>query len=137
MRESAMVKDALQKALCLGVEAATEVPLLHRSIDLVLREGSCYVAVEFKVNDWRRAISQATDHLVAADLVYVCLPSQRIAKKVIEAAEECGIGIMSYAPGAPMSVVAHPPRRADPWDHARSWLEDAFTIRIHARHRAK
>lgn len=130
MRESNMVRDALQRVQCLGVEAATEVPLLHRSIDLVMREGSLYVAVEFKVNDWKRAISQATDHLVAADLVYVCLPSNKIGIQVLLAAEERGIGIMSYDPGAPMMVVAHPPRLADPWVHARGWLEDAFSVRI-------
>src|SRR6266542_6918035 len=130
MRESVMVRAALQRVKCFGIEVATEVPLLHRSIDLVMRDGPLYVAVEFKVNDWKRAISQATDHLVAADLVYVCLPAHRIIQQVLDAAEESGIGIMSYERGAPMSVVAHPPRRADPWDHARNWLEDAFSVRM-------
>ena len=128
--EAQMVHVALRNLVGRGVQAAVEVPLLHRSIDLVFRDGHDYVAVEFKVKDWKRAFEQARDHLIAADQVYVCIPSARVSEAVIATAEEYGVGLMSFEADEPLRVVVSAHRPKYVWRKAQAWLANAFASRL-------
>lgn len=51
-----------------------EVPLFSSSIDMVLiDENKNVIAIEFKLKNWKRAISQVKKHCIAVDYMYICI----------------------------------------------------------------
>ena len=121
-----MVRAAEVVLVRKDVEYATEVPLMHRSIDLVFRDGDEFVAVEFKRHDWRRGLAQARDHALAVDRVYLCLPSERVTKALRREAAEAGVGVLGWSPQAPLSEAVAAQRSDLVWTVSRRWLEARF-----------
>lgn len=72
-----------------------EAPAMGRSIDLAFFKKNKVVGVEFKLTNWKKALTQAKDYKLVCDYSYICLPSNKISDKVIEAAQEIGVGVFA------------------------------------------
>lgn len=75
-------------------EAYKEVPMLGRSIDLVLLKKNKIISIEFKMNDWKRAVKQAKDYQLASDYVYICMPRRKTSDALIKTLKTNGIGLL-------------------------------------------
>lgn len=76
---------------------AVEVPLFHRSIDVVFTDNSWkYYAIEFKLKNWKQAIEQAKDYMMWADFTFICIPKNVFSSKVKEAFVEYWFGIIIF-----------------------------------------
>ena len=74
-----------------------EVPFLSRCIDvLALDEDNQLISIEFKVTKWRHAIKQASEHSLASDKAYICLPRKKPTPALLKALREVGVGLMLY-----------------------------------------
>ena len=95
--EDVLSQEAL-RVLCLmeDYEVFKEVPLYNRSIDAVLLKGEEIITVEFKIKDWRRAVSQIKTHLLAADYSYLCMPEKRIPSELIDILSKIGAGLWLF-----------------------------------------
>lgn len=129
LSEQDMVAAAVAKLTSLGYRVATEVPFLGRSIDLVIHAGEALVAIEFKRRDWSRALMQARDHTLGADLAYVCVPRTRITERLLAKAEAEGIGVFGWDTDG--GIEEQLPARPSP--HAtrtgRDWLLSGYQFR--------
>lgn len=107
-----------------SVSVEHEVPLLGRTVDLVYIDNDFVVTIEFKLRDWRRAISQARDHLLGADYAYICMPRRTVTDGLREELEEAGVGLVFYKDGDdwPFEEVVSAPKSKDTWISARSML---------------
>lgn len=120
--ESELVKSAFFRIRDhRGTFVCVDVPLLGRCVDLVYLQNDLVITVEFKLRDWRRAITQARDHLLAADYAYICMPNRPISKLLRQALDRNGIGLVFFAEqGAwPFSIAVQAKRSLDTWRHAR------------------
>lgn len=109
-----------------GIRIGVEVPLLGRSVDLAIMLDDEVISVEFKLKNWRRAISQAKDHRLGADYAYICMPRERISAAVIEAVRKGGIGLLTVDTNEhwPFEVVVGAPRSKDVWPPAKQMVID-------------
>lgn len=78
-----------------------EVPVFSRSVDLVIQETdtSSLTAIEFKIHDWKRAISQVQSVELCFDYLFICLPKPKTLigyTKIVSACELNGIGLYFY-----------------------------------------
>ena len=73
-----------------------EVALFNRSIDIVLTDFQELITIEFKINDWNRAIKQIEGHMVAADYAYLCMPKRKTSEKMLNNLSVRGIGLWLY-----------------------------------------
>lgn len=78
-----------------------EVPVFSRSVDLVHydNENNLITAIEFKMDNWRRAVQQALNVSMCFDYLAICIPEPKTKKCLIEIEEECskhGIGIYLF-----------------------------------------
>ena len=107
-----------------SVSVGQEVPLLGRTIDLVYIDNGVVVTIEFKLRDWRRAISQARDHLLGADYAYICMPRRTVTDGLRLELEEAGVGLVFYKDGDewPFEEIVAAPKSKDTWITARSML---------------
>lgn len=53
------------------------------------------VAVELKLRDWRRAISQAARYRAFASATYIAMPPERLTDSVLKTAEDRGVGALA------------------------------------------
>jgi hypothetical protein len=107
-----------------SISVGHEVPLLGRTVDLVYIKNDIVVSIEFKLRDWKKAISQARDHLLGADYAYICMPRRTITDGLRQELEEAGVGLVFYKDGDdwPFEVVISAPKSKDTWMAARSML---------------
>ncbi len=77
-------------------EVFEEVGFLNRSIDMVLLDNSILITVEFKIKDWRKAISQIEAHLIVADYSYLCMPKRDFSENMSFLLKKKGIGLWLY-----------------------------------------
>lgn len=127
--ELAYVRAAHRKLRASGIPTKWEAPLLGRSVDLIYyRDGELH-SIEFKLKDWRRAITQARDHQLGADFANICLPEKTITQAMRDAAEAEGIGILELRESEPwpFSIVLHARRSQDQWTVARRNLIGLLT----------
>lgn len=90
------LRDKVKLKLENSYQVFEEIGLLSRSIDMVLFDDESLITIEFKIRDWRKAIIQSKDHLIAADYAYLCMPNKKISKDLIELLEKNGIGLWLY-----------------------------------------
>lgn len=93
-REISLQRDVRHFFEKQGYNTYLEVPSLGRSIDLVYFKSEEIVAVELKLSDWKRAIEQARDHLLAVEYSYVCLPRRKKTSYLIESFNESPVGLI-------------------------------------------
>lgn len=127
--ELAYVRAAHRKLRASGVPTKWEAPLLGRSVDLVFYRDDALHSIEFKLKDWRRAITQARDHQLGADFAYICLPGKTVTQAMRDAAEAEGIGILELRESEPwpFGTVLPARRSQDQWSVARSNLIELLT----------
>ena len=101
--------------------SACAVPLLGRCVDLAYTTDEGVFTVEFKLRDWRQALRQARDHLLAADYAYVCMPARRISQDLREQFTVHGIGLFFYVRTGdwPFEVVIEAKPSSDIWTPVR------------------
>jgi len=76
---------------------AVEVPLFHRSIDVVyLDQNGKYYAIEFKLKNWKQAINQARDYMMGANFTFICIPKHIFNEKIENAVLEHWFGIIIF-----------------------------------------
>lgn len=104
-----------------GLRIGIEVPLLGRSVDLVLMLEGVVITVEFKLRDWRKALVQANDHLLGADYSYICVPSSSITPALMDSVREAGIGLFTVSKSEdwPLEVLVEAPPSTQTWPAAR------------------
>lgn len=73
-----------------------EVGFYNRCIDMVLLSAAKVTTVEFKINDWRKALRQIRDHQIVADYSYLCMPKRKIATDLMVALQDNGIGLWLF-----------------------------------------
>ncbi|MBF0520906.1 MAG: hypothetical protein HQK92_14435 [Nitrospirae bacterium] len=73
-----------------------EVAFGNRCIDMVLVRDSVITTIEFKINNWRKALTQIEDHLLVADFSYLCMPKKRISEELLTILRKNGIGLWHY-----------------------------------------
>ena len=77
MYEIEMVNKVCDYLRDKGIAAVTEVPFMQQSIDLVYLENNQLIAMEFKIDNWKRAIEQASSHFLGTNEVYICIPKPK------------------------------------------------------------
>lgn len=78
-----------------------EVPFMSRCIDMIIIDtNNKIISIEFKIEKWNNAITQALDHNMGADLSYICIPqkSKAPSAKLLQRINETGIGLFYYNP---------------------------------------
>lgn len=80
-----------------------EVPVFCRSIDLVkyCLINETVTAIEFKLNDWKRALRQALKVAICFDFLEVCIPAPKKTYTldcIISECESIGVGLYIYHP---------------------------------------
>jgi len=98
----------------------TEVPYMSRCIDMIIVDkNDKVVSIEFKLKNWRKAIEQARDHSLGADISYICLPKPKksISETMIEELKENGIGLYLYDEKSdePLREIVPPKPRKNKW----------------------
>lgn len=107
-----------------GIKVGLEVPLLGRSVDLVMMLDGVVISVEFKLRDWRRALIQAKDHRLGADYSYICVPPERVTETLIDAVHSQGVGLLTLSRSNewPLEVVVKAPPSTDTWPDAKEMV---------------
>lgn len=78
-----------------------EVPVFSRSIDVVkynMKTG-LITAIEFKIDNWKRAIKQALSVGISFDYLEICIPKPKLFKTQENIMRECqqqGIGLYFF-----------------------------------------
>jgi hypothetical protein len=85
------------------VEFYFEVPVFCRSVDLVSRDlqNDTITAIEFKINDWKRALFQALSVALCFDFLAICVPKPKTSKGQQTIIDECvrvGVGLYFFDP---------------------------------------
>lgn len=134
LSESDMLHDSYYKLIELGSyqKIAIEVPFLSRCIDMVLQsfEGDI-ISIEFKMRDWKKAVVQARDHSLGADLSYICLPQKDVfSNKMIFELEKFGLGLMSYNRNSndPLKIIIPAKRNIRQWSMWTNSLINKLTL---------
>lgn len=92
----------------LGFKVLYEVPFYSGNADLVAIRADTILAVEVKLRDHRRGLSQALKHLLFADRVYVALPTDRAMGITWPKEKAFGVGLIAVGPGAEILVESDP-----------------------------
>jgi len=131
LTEAALVDNAYNRLRkTSGLYACRAVPLLGRCVDLAYIQKGNIVTVEFKLNAWRRAIRQARDHRLGADLAFVCIPERKVSHQMREEFLRAGVGLLFYSKKGkwPFRIILDAPKSTETWSVARqrvfSYLHD-------------
>jgi len=108
-----------------NINFSVEVPFFHRSIDLIFYNKKNEIcAVEFKLRDWKKAIKQAEDYKLWADLSYICLPLKdyKNLEKVKEFTKKSNCWLILFDPITWNKEIYEPIREKD-FINAKSLIE--------------
>lgn len=133
--EHEMVNKAVSYLKNKGYDVATEVPFLQRSIDVVYKKEEKFVAIEFKLNNWRRALIQARTHNYGADEVYICIPEPKrgdISELLKEELNKTNIGLILFdlCDNKVDLKIEKESSTKNSWDAGYVWLSEAFNKRL-------
>ena len=102
---SEFIEEELRDSFCAyrerlqqGIVACKEVPVFTRSVDLVEYNiiTQKITAIEFKINDWKRALNQLKNVEICFDYLVLCIPKPKTPKCTINIIDVCnslGIGL--------------------------------------------
>ena len=81
-------------------EMLTEAPFNGKSIDVLFmdRKTRRLIAVELKLDKWRKALRQAAAYQLCAHRVYVGLLESRLNDENLAAMSRHGLGVISFRP---------------------------------------
>lgn len=77
-------------------EIYEEVGLFNRNIDMLLLSNQTVFSIEFKINDWKKAIKQIDDYMIVSDYSYLCMPQRKVSEELTHILSEKGIGLLLY-----------------------------------------
>lgn len=132
LTEQMLIDVAVDRLATLGIEVHEGVPCLSRCIDLLLVSDETVLAIEFKLRDWRRALDQARDHLLAVDKAYVCLPPRKVSSEMEQAFVEANVGLLFFSVDEeawPFKEVVPAPMSDAKWEVAERWLTQVLEAR--------
>jgi hypothetical protein len=112
------------------------VPSMSRCVDIAVRARAKdeILTIELKLANWRRALRQARDHLLAADRAYVCVPAIKLTASCIGECRSRGIGLLaleSHRSGYRVKEVVAAPKSRTLWGVSRGRLIDSMLARDH------
>jgi len=112
------------------------VPSMSRCVDITVRmkEMNEIITVELKLTNWRRALRQARDHLLAADRSYVCIPNINPTFQCIEQFRAFGVGLLTievHGNGYCMREILPAPQSRSLWSVSRNRLIASLLMRTH------
>ena len=114
-----MIKTFFEKK---GFEVVTEVPMLSKRIDVVCleKETQDIIAIEAKVQNWKRGLQQASTYRIGSDFAYLAIQrdfSHRVDEKLLQkmsvgliVVDQSGVEILFEAPE---HLIAHQRIRED------------------------
>lgn len=122
--EKALTNTVVKKLEGSSLDVFQEVPMLGRSIDLVLLKNKKTIGIEFKLSNWRKAVEQANDYLIAADIAYICMPERKVTSALKELLSVTGVGLLF--PNAnkdwPFDEIIKPRKSKKQWSAAANGL---------------
>jgi hypothetical protein len=108
MQESQLVSKVERFMQRHGYRSSKQVPLGAKRIDLV-----CYrpdmkeiIAVEAKVRDWRKAVTQALSRRLCADKVYVAVPKPNFRHIDVDVFSRYGLGLLEVSRDVKIEIQA-------------------------------
>ena len=117
-----------------GIKVVKEVPFMQQSIDLVYIKKNQLIAMEFKVDNWKRAIEQASSHFLGTNEVYICIPKPKkgIPEKLSKAMEKTDVGLVFFDENSDDVIQTIYPAKHNRkvWKVGKVWLNEAFNNRI-------
>ncbi len=84
------------------------------------------IAIEAKLQDWRKALAQAAANFWFASHSYVLLPPLRCLAKILKEAKKLGVGVFIFD-GKTTTLVSKPKQRSLPASYG-SWLIHEWVI---------
>lgn len=134
MYEIEMVNKVQDYLKSKGIKVVTEVPFMQQSIDLVYIKKNQLIAMEFKVDNWKRAIEQASSHFLGTNEVYICIPKPKkgIPEKLSKAMEKTDVGLVFFDENSDDVIQTIYPAKHNRkvWKVGKVWLNEAFNNRI-------
>lgn len=97
-KESQLLRPVARFANQLGFQLQrAEVQFYEYRIDLYgfSKNDDITIAIELKLNDWRRALEQALLYQLCSDLVYIALPWQSAKRVDLAELRKNGIGLLA------------------------------------------
>lgn len=133
--ESDMVEKAIEFYTQRGYKVITEVPFLHRSIDMVYEYDDMLIAIEFKRKDWKKAFEQARTHIYGSNKVYICIlkPVNGLSKELDDFIKDKPVGLLFFNENSNDSLIEEiypAPTEHKKWDIGQQWLKEAFNKRL-------
>jgi hypothetical protein len=124
MKESSLVKRSFKILKnSPNILACKEVPVLGRCVDIAyfFEVEEELITVEFKLRNWKRALRQAKDHMLAADYAYICMPQRAISETMKFFLEEAGVGLFFYKRESdwPFEEIIKAKKSEETWDVVR------------------
>lgn len=102
------------------------VPCLNRCIDLIIDTSDGLIAVEFKMNNWKKAIEQTNDHLLGVDFAIICLPPKRSVFNIEQELLDTPLGLWIFDPESldewPFLEMVTPKKSQLKWSVAEQWV---------------
>lgn len=100
---------------------------MGQSVDLIAVKDDCVVAVEVKIHDWSRAITQCRAHELVADFIYVGVATSSVSERFFREAQSRGYGIFHFDQSRESIVEVLPPhQREGLWSGQRKVLEGSL-----------
>ena len=89
-----------------------EVPLLEKRIDIVgINPSGHIIAIEAKVEKWKKALSQAMVYRLCADEVYIAIWHEYLHRVNRDLLSKFGIGLIEVNGSADICLKANPSRK--------------------------
>jgi hypothetical protein len=108
-----------------GYRVRLEVPNMGQSVDLVATRGRWVTAIEAKLRDWPRAVSQCRAHEAVADFICVAIATLEVPVGLADAAESSGYGIIHYTTETGLEWVLRPRQNRLIWIPQRQRFAEA------------
>ncbi|HBD24594.1 MAG: hypothetical protein A2566_02635 [Candidatus Zambryskibacteria bacterium RIFOXYD1_FULL_40_13] len=106
---------------------SVEVPFYNKSIDLVYyNEQGILCALEFKIHDWKKALKQASDHLIGAQSSYICIPSNKDSDELRRVIKDSKCGLILFDFDAKKVLVVEESKNELVWEGASELLQKGF-----------
>lgn len=120
-----------------GYFVAAEVPLGPKRIDIVAvsERNEKIIAIEVKINKWKRAFRQALNYQLGADESYVALP-QKYSKSIDrERFRASGVGLITVVNGT-KAIISIPAKQSPRKSHSYSTLLKAHLAEMKERQKS-
>lgn len=133
---SKQLEDELRDSFCkfrriaFNTISKIEVPVFARSVDLVEfnKDTNELTAIEFKINDWKRALNQLHKVESCFDYLILCIPSPKTKKcmdRIEKACNEGGVGLFYWSKAENLFMHACVERKTSGiWDLQKSHIID-------------